>query len=190
MRSKVNLSDIKEYSCKAGAKFRWPTQTGFYFKKEEAGGGVLIDLGVHFIDQQLWLFGEIEDLICKTRDVMGKGVEDNVFMSFKHKNSIKGEFTLSRTEYLENKLLVKGTHGWLKLDVFDTIFFELGSRKSKVSREFDQLHVKTKKNDSYRDQLVHFVDCINSDSKPLISGVEGMKAIEVVEKCYSQATVW
>jgi predicted dehydrogenase len=181
-----SLGDIKEYSLVAGAKFRWPTQTGFYFKKEEAGGGVLIDLGVHFVDQLLWFFGEIEDLEYQAQDTMGKGVEDNVFISFSHKNSIKGEFTLSRTEYLDNKLFVKGTDGWLKIDVFDTIFFELGSKKSKISKEFDQVHVKTKKNDPYRDQLVHFVDCINTDSKPLISGTEGMKAVEIVEKCYKQ----
>ena len=180
------LGEITNYTCKVGAKFRWPTETGFYFKKEEAGGGVLIDMGVHIIDLLLWYFGDIKNLTYNAKDIMGKGIEDNVFISFHHSNSVKGEFTLSRTELLENKLTIRGKAGWLKIDIFDTTFFEYQSIKSKASSHFGQLHINTKNNDSYRDQVEHFVDCIISDKKPLITGRDGMKVIQVVEECYKQ----
>jgi predicted dehydrogenase len=182
-----SLGNIMEYQCNVGAKFKWPTQSGFYFKKGEAGGGVLIDMGVHIIDMFLWFFGDIANLRYSAKDLMGKGVEDNVSISFVHKNSVKGHLTLSRTEVLENKMLVKGTHGWLKIDIFDATFLEFESKRSKASSNFGKLNVKTKGNDTYRDQIAHFVECINSDKEPLITGEDGMKVIEVVQRCYQQA---
>jgi predicted dehydrogenase len=182
-----NIGDVTSYSCHVGSKFRWPTQTGFYFKKGEAGGGVLIDMGVHIIDLLLWYFGDVGNLRYKAQDKMGTGVEDNVSIQFHHKNNVKGELVLSRTQILENKLVINGTAGWIKIDIFDTTFFEYQSQKSKASSGFGPIHIKTKNNNPYRDQFIHFVDCINSDKEPLISGKDGMKVIEVVEKCYAQA---
>lgn len=182
-----NIGDITRYSCHVGSKFRWPTQTGFYFKKGEAGGGVLIDMGVHIIDLFLWYFGDIGNLRYRAQDTMGTGVEDNASILFQHKNSVKGELILSRTQILENKLVIHGTAGWIKIDIFDTTFFEYQSQKSKASSGFGPIHIKTKNNNAYRDQFIHFVDCINSNKEPLISGKEGMKVIEVVEQCYGQA---
>jgi predicted dehydrogenase len=182
-----SLGDLTEYNCIVGAKFRWPTQTGFYFKKEEAGGGVLIDMGVHILDLLLWFFGDVEDLKYKAEDTMGKGVEDNVSISFTHKNSAKGEMKLSRTEVLENKLMIKGEEGWINIGIFDPTQFEFQSNKSKVSLELGKLNVKTKNNDPFRDQITHFVNCIKSDTKPLISGIDGLKTIKIVEECYRQA---
>ena len=182
------LGDIVEYHCTVGAKFRWPTQTGFYFKKEEAGGGVLIDMGVHVIDLFLWLFGDVTDVEYKAQDIMGKGMEDNVSLLLSHKNRIAGKLTLSRTEILDNKLVIKGTYGTVKVDIFDTTHLELDSRKTKVSSDYGQILVKTKNNNPFRDQVIHFISCIENDRKPMISGEDGMKVIEVVEKCYAQAT--
>lgn len=181
------LGGITAYNCEVGAEFRWPTQTGFYFKKDEAGGGVLIDMGVHIIDLMLWIFGEVESVSYQAKDVLGKGVEDNVTVSLTHKNAVRGTITLSRTELLDNNMLIKGNSGWAKMNIFDTTFFEYQSTKSKISSGFGQLHVKTTANNAYRDQFAHFVSCIKSDSEPLISGIEGMRVIEIVEECYKQA---
>lgn len=181
-----SLGDITEYNCNVGAKFRWPTQTGFYFKKEEAGGGVLIDMGVHVIDLLLWFFSDVEDVHYQAQDIMGKGVEDNVSISLTHKNSVNGQVALSRTELLDNNLLIKGNYGWMNIGIFDTTLFEFESKKSKVSLGPGKLQVKMKNNNPFRDQITHFVDCIKSNKEPLVSGIDGMKVIEVVERCYKQ----
>jgi predicted dehydrogenase len=47
--------------------------------------------------------------------------------------------------------------------------------------------VKTENNNPFRDQVIHFIDCIENDRQPLITGTDGMKVMEVVEKCYEQA---
>jgi UDP-N-acetylglucosamine 3-dehydrogenase len=181
------LGNIINYECKVGSVYRWPTQTGFYFKKDKAGGGVLIDMGSHILDLVIWFFGEVNDVQYIAKDVVGKGVEDNVWVSLIHDNSIKGSITLSRTELLENTLLIRGDKGWIKIGIFDTTLLEFFSEKAKISSKMGQLNVKTKKNDPFRDQFTHFVKCIRTNSEPLISGIDGMKVVKVVEECYKQA---
>ncbi len=180
------LGNVSNYECKVGSVYRWPTQTGFYFKKKEAGGGVLIDMGAHIIDLILWFFGDVSDVQYMAKDVMGKGVEDNAWVSFAHNNSIRGSITLSRTERLENSLIIKGDNGWVKIGIFDPTLIEFFSKKAKISSKMGHLCVKTKNNDPFRDQFTHFANCIRTDGEPLISGINGMKVVEVVEECYRQ----
>jgi predicted dehydrogenase len=181
------LGKAAEYKCEVGSKFKWPTVTDFYFKKEEAGGGTLIDMGVHVIDLFLWFFGDIRNLQYQAKDEMGKGVEDNVLVSFDHNNSIKGNLTLSRTELLENKLIIHGEGGWIKIDIFDTTFIELNTKFSKISSKMRPICARTKNNNSYHDQFTHFADCIKKNTEPLITGNDGLRVVKVVEDCYIQA---
>lgn len=181
------LGNIVNYECKVGSVYRWPTQTGFYFKKDEAGGGVLIDMGAHIIDLVIWFFGDVSNVQYKARDVMEKGVEDNVWVSLTHNNTVRGSIILSRTERLENTILINGDNGWIKIGIFDTTFLEFSSKKAKISSRMGQLCVKTMNNDPFRDQFTHFASCIRTNHEPLISGIDGMKVVKVVEECYKQA---
>jgi predicted dehydrogenase len=181
------LGTIESYECKVGSIFKWPAQTDFYFKKSRAGGGVLIDMGVHIIDLTLWFFGDVSGhLGYQAEDVMKRGVEDNATLDMIHNDSIRGSITLSRTEKLENTMKIKGTDGHLKFGIFDTTLFHLSSRIAKVSSHVDLVDVNTKRNDPFRDQFTHFVHCIRSGKKSLVSGEEGSKVIEIVERCYGK----
>jgi len=55
-----------------GNVYSWPVASDFFFRKETAGGGVLMDTGVHTFDMLLWFFGEISDLDYRD-DAFGGG---------------------------------------------------------------------------------------------------------------------
>ena len=52
------LGQIKEADFAMGWASEWPSVTGFYRRRDLAGGGVLLDLGSHLLDLALYLFGD------------------------------------------------------------------------------------------------------------------------------------
>lgn len=73
------------------------------------GGGMIMDSGAHFTDMMLYLFGDVDEVVCqmKTYDapeveapVLGKGtldVEDSWIIMLKFKNGVMGTWAWSRT---------------------------------------------------------------------------------------------
>lgn len=66
-----------------------------------AGGGCLIDMGYHIIDQLLWWFGEPEEIFVSKSNLAVPRVkqyaEDTSLISFKYGNGLQGSITLSRS---------------------------------------------------------------------------------------------
>lgn len=66
-----------------------------------AGGGCLIDMGYHIIDQLLWWFGEPEKIFVSTSNLAVPRVkqyaEDTALVSFKYSNGLQGSITVSRS---------------------------------------------------------------------------------------------
>ena len=95
---------------------------GWRGNKKIAGGGCLIDMGYHIIDQLLWWFGEPDQIFTSTSSLAIPDVsdyaEDTAIVSFKYKDGLHGTIILSRTagEKKEEYLLVgsKGQLCWNK----------------------------------------------------------------------------
>jgi predicted dehydrogenase len=54
------LGQITSFDIQNGFVYAWPVTTDYLWHKEKAGGGVLIDLGVHTLDQMLWWLGDVQ----------------------------------------------------------------------------------------------------------------------------------
>src|SRR5260370_241151 len=52
-----------------GGPEMWAPGQSWFFSKKEAGGGVLLDLGVHLIDLAIWILGEPAKVTARTRTV-------------------------------------------------------------------------------------------------------------------------
>jgi len=67
----------------------------------KAGGGCLIDMGYHIIDQLLWWFGEPEKIFVSKSNLAVPKIkdyaEDTSIVSFKYKNGLQGSIILSRS---------------------------------------------------------------------------------------------
>jgi scyllo-inositol 2-dehydrogenase (NADP+) len=62
----------------------------------EAGGGVLLDLGSHLVDQALQLFGPVRDLYSEVATRRpGAQVEDDVFLALEHESGVRSHLWMS-----------------------------------------------------------------------------------------------
>ncbi|PPH53167.1 Gfo/Idh/MocA family oxidoreductase [Rathayibacter sp. AY1E2] len=75
------------------SRFEWfkPVETKTWKARSTAadGGGILLDLGTHLLDQTLLLFGEVDHVhaeLATRRD--GGGAEDDAFVSLEHRSGV------------------------------------------------------------------------------------------------------
>jgi predicted dehydrogenase len=60
---------VRRVVVREGVAYNWPATTGFFLKRREAGGGVLVDFGSHVFDALSWWLGPLTVL----------GYEDDAF---------------------------------------------------------------------------------------------------------------
>src|SRR5438105_191150 len=60
----------------------------------ESGGGVLLDLGVHLVDQALSLFGPVRHVYAEVRAHRG-GADDDVFLALHHESGVRSHLWAS-----------------------------------------------------------------------------------------------
>jgi len=117
------LGCVTSFHCSWCQSYNWPGKSPFKFKREESGGGVLMDHGTHMIDLLLWWLGDVVDVDYQD-DAMG-GVEANCSLSLKMSNGASGTIKLSHDWPLlhENRFLIECERGWIAYlnDVVDRL---------------------------------------------------------------------
>lgn len=102
--------------------------SGWRYSKAISGGGVLMDFGIHMLDQMCWYFGEIDNIEAKERKLYSKEVEDELQakIEFKSGTKVKFETSWSKEEYRKSyaNLEIVGTKGKMivtdqTLDIYD-----------------------------------------------------------------------
>jgi predicted dehydrogenase len=180
------LGDVVSFDCEEGISFAWPTVSGFFFDKEKAGGGVLIDIGVHLLDLLIWWFDSEPSILTYEDDNLG-GVEAFSRMKLRFHNSINGSVRLSRLSQLRNTYRIKCKIGTIEYDPFDMSSFSIYYNET-LTEKRPKINRATKKSftfvDAVKSMLHDFCIAIRDDRAPMITGTEGTKVLELIRKCY------
>src|ERR1051326_1769209 len=109
------LGPIESFDIRDGFVYAWPVVSDSMFRKETAGGGVLIDFGSHAIDTMLWWFGDVSSFAY--RDDSFGGVEADCELQVVMKNGPRGVVEFSRTRDMRKTAIIRGKHATLEVSL-------------------------------------------------------------------------
>lgn len=137
--------------------------------------GVVKDTAIHDIDITRYLFGEEPTAVyAKTGSMKHKKFEDyaQIMLTFE---SGKSAFIESNwlTPYKTRTLVVTGSKAIMKLDYITQELTIEDAKETMQPRYPWQEPLKL--------ELQHFANCILKKEKPLITGMDGVKALQIAE---------
>jgi UDP-N-acetylglucosamine 3-dehydrogenase len=173
----------------------WSADQGlhtWFFKKKDAYVGAMGDLGVHKADLIRWLIGdEIAEVKAFVTTLDKKNekdslieVDDNAVCILKSKSGIVGTLTASWTYYgaEDNSTVLYCSNGVMK--IYDNPDFPIVVTKKNREQIFYKVgKIQTNESQSKSGVVDMFVDSLNTDTKPEISGEEGLEALKIIIAC-------
>lgn len=191
LRSIISSGEIGEpFYAKCGWVRRQSSEEKWFTQKEEAGGGVIIDLGIHLLDLALWLlnYPQINSVSCKTYMHNTKSVEDTAisFIKFKNDSLINLEVSWSlptdKDHFFLSVFGTKGSFTLSPLHVYKRINNEI---LDLTPAQLDNSTTLFKK--SYMNELKSFVGAVKGLNPVLSPGDEALERMKIIEAMYHSA---
>ena len=174
-----------------------PGWGGWFTDKAQAGGGPLIDLGVHIIDLAMYLMGNAKPVT----------VSGSTYTKFAHTACSKMDVEDLAMGFIrfDNGACLQIEFSWASNISSDQMFVELrgtksGSRMSGIDRKFEIFTEECGVNanvcpdiDDYRGMqhhegnIRHFVDVINGKAEPDFTPEQGVNVVKILEALYKSA---
>ncbi len=169
------LGPLTGFDVREGRVYDWPG-TADSLRRAAAGGGVIVDIGIHVLDTLLHWLGDLEVLEC--RDDAQGGVEADAEIHLITASGVRGVVELSRTRALRNTFQLHGAAATLEASfVTGEVTLRRGGEAIAVETSADL------PKDVFRAQLADFVDAIRNRRPPSTPGCEGRRSVALVEAC-------
>ncbi|MGH7949569.1 MAG: Gfo/Idh/MocA family protein [Candidatus Binataceae bacterium] len=173
-----------------GGPDTWAPGQSWFYDPVEAGGGAMLDLGVHVSDLALWFMGEAASVVGQVATVGPQAqVDESGAMVVRFRSGALGviEASWSSTPGLSS-MEIYGTDGRIMVGYprFDiAVQRSDGSDAPGFSRDdilsgFDPRDLLA----PFRALAANFVAAAQGHADPAPTGTDGMRAIELVEACY------
>ncbi|MCJ7560831.1 Gfo/Idh/MocA family oxidoreductase [Candidatus Bathyarchaeota archaeon] len=168
IREAVENKKIGELVCAAAKRVsQWPERIGDV--------GVVKDMAIHDIDVMRYISNEDPITVyAKAGSMRHRKFEDYAQIMLTYKDG-KSAFIESNwlTPYKTRTLTVTGSNAIMRLDY---ITQELWIEEPK-----ENLQPRYPWQEPLKLELQHFADCISEKKKPLITGADGLKALQIAE---------
>jgi predicted dehydrogenase len=174
------LGEILGFSVREGRIYDWPSLTDAPLRKESAGGGVLIDVGVHVLDSLFFCLGDLA-VVDYADDCYG-GVEADAEIVLTLGSGVRGRVELSRTRDLGNTTRIEGSEAVLEVD--------LVRRKVSITVQGETIVLSPGKEHGdagiFGAQLADWAASIIEARSPMVPGSEALKSLTLIEACYAR----
>ncbi|HEX9252205.1 MAG TPA: Gfo/Idh/MocA family oxidoreductase [Ignavibacteriaceae bacterium] len=191
LRSFINSNEIGEpFYVKCGWIRKQSSSEKWFTKKEESGGGVITDLGIHIMDLALWLLGypEISSVSAQNFHHNTKNVEDTSISCIKCNNKAVINMEVSWSLPVEKNhffLDVFGTKGSFSSNPFRLYKKVENDYINLTPTQVDTPTVLLKK--SYLNELKSFIGAIIGLNPNFSTGEEAMQRMKIIEAMYESA---
>ena len=180
------LGDVQEMSGGLGSAYAVAERrTEFRREPGLAGGGVLVDLGIHLIDVAVWLAGAppiAVDYDASCAD--GWCLETDCDVAIEFPRGACASLSASYTHGPDPTFTVRGTAGWAAASLYVPSQLTLFSERARICRRSGIQQLMLDDRTSYQLQLEHFADAILSDRDFVVRADEVRTDLDIIERCY------
>ena len=177
----------------------------WFYKKDKAGGGVLIDLGIHDIACLIWFLNcDVSEVFCQIKTTIPKRksfgeceVEDNAvgILYFSNDAQVVIEESWTAPGGYDMRFELFGTEGHIKaaptfsnlLSVYSEKGYGYAVEKASTTKGWTFPVPQESWSFGYPQEIRYFTDCMIQNKKPLTDGSYGQKILKVVEVMYKSA---
>ena len=177
---------INRFHCEFGVRGGYASVSGYNLSRDQAGGGVLVTMGSHYLDRMIYWFGGPVEI--EFADDSYGGVEGNCKGNLKFVNDIEGSFFFSKSVALRNKCIFQTERYVVDLPVAET------ERLTLFSREMPDIRMEIGANsaaaspDYHQVELEDFAQSIRTGIPPVIDGDEGARSVKLSDALYACRT--
>jgi UDP-N-acetylglucosamine 3-dehydrogenase len=172
----------------AGPDSFWGASSDWFWREETAGGGSLLDLGIHMIDLLRWFIDRpvIEVSALMARLQKPTFADDNAIVIMRFAGDVLASLQTSWTALPspESRVIIHGTRGHLEMNASAPQPLTIRLSESGEQRVIVPDLPATS---SRVNPFVHFVRCILDGTPPLTSGEEARASLAVALAAYESA---
>jgi len=202
VRQMVNEGAIGNiYMLKQSEKHSGP-HTDWFYDINLAGGGVIMDMGCHAIGWFRWMlknakatsvYASMSTVLHKERT---KG-EDNSVIIIEFENGVTAvaENSWAKHGGMDDRCEVHGTGGVMYADLFmgnaaitySKNGYGYAMEKADTTIGWSFTVFEEVFNQGYPHELKHFIECIQQNKQPLVTGEDGRAVLEIIYAAYASA---
>ena len=172
------LGTIQTFDFQEGRVFDWPIVSDSFWRREQAGGGVLIDIGPHVLDQLMWWLGPVKTV--RYADDARGGVEGECELELELESGARGRVELSRMRFLRGSAIIVGSRGQVEI-ALDGNWAE---RRLPGSRRLP-LFPRQSWDDVFPVELRNWLDTVVGGA-PAVSARDAAATAQLIDTCYAQ----
>ncbi len=193
------IGDI--FMMKQSEKHSGPHSAWFY-DVNLSGGGVLMDMGCHALAWFRWMRPgkKVKSVYGQLNTVLHQNItrgEDNsvLILEFEDGVTVVAEDSWARFGGMEDKIEIFGTKGSSSADLFQGNSaltyslegYDYAAEKAGITTGWTFTMFEEVFNQGYPHELAHFIHCIRTGEKPLVTGEDGRAVLEMIYAAYASA---
>ena len=182
------LGPVTEMSAGIGGPYETSAhRTDFRRRKQSAGGGVLVDLGIHLIDLATWFAnGTATAVVYDGATLAGWEVETDAEVGLSFHGGARAMLTASFTYTPDSTFTVRGRHGWAAAPLYRPTELTLFTTRARVCQRAGAQQLQLPDTSMYEAQIAHFCEAVQSGREFVITARDVRAVVDIIEKCYGR----
>lgn len=173
-----------------------------FWDVERSGGGVTMDMGCHSIEFFRWMLGRgpvksvYAQMNTSVHSAKTRG-DDNAIILLEFANGVvcMAEQSWTKLGGMDDRAEVYGTEGVAYADLlrgnaietYSAGGYEYAVEKAGSTKGWSFTIYEEAWNYGFHGEMAHFIDCVQNDRQPLVTGEDGRAVLEIIFAAYESA---